>query len=101
MFTKGNKLSKGGGRPKGSVGIATHEARGLREYIKDEGKDRFIEEMMKLEGKDYCDVYTKVVGIAYGKKTEVDVNIQVKQVQAFQFVDKAKVIDIVEEEEQF
>ena len=60
------------GRPKGSVNISTLEKRGLVEYIKEEGKDRFLEELNTLEGREYCDQYTKVIEIAFPKQARVE-----------------------------
>lgn len=58
------------------------------------------EELSKPE-QEFMDRSERLMPYHKGRKTEVEVNVTVKQVQAFQFVDKAKVIDIVEEEEQF
>ncbi len=69
-FQKGHKLGKG--RPKGSKNIATFEKRGLINYLKEEGKDRFLQELSTLEGKEYCDQYTKVIEIAFPKQARVE-----------------------------
>lgn len=69
-FEKGNKLGRG--RPKGSVGIATLEKRGLVEFIKEEGKDQFLRELQTLEGKDYCKIYKDVIEIAFPKQARVE-----------------------------
>ena len=69
-FQKGNKL--GQGRPTGSKNIATMEKRGLIEYLKEEGKDKFLTELNTLDGKDYCDQFTKVIEIAFPKQARVE-----------------------------
>lgn len=69
-FKKGNKLGKG--RPKGSVNIATHEKRQLIEHIKNTGAEKFIAEMMTLEGMEYCKIYKDVIEIAFPKLSRVE-----------------------------
>lgn len=73
-FAKGNKQGKG--RPKGSRNLASLEKRGLIEYLKEEGKDRFLEELNKLEGRDFCDQFTKVIEIAFPKQARVESTVE-------------------------
>lgn len=73
-FQKNNKLGKG--RKKGSVNFVTLEKRGLIEYLKEEGKDRFLLELQTLEGKDYCDQFTRVIEIAFPKQARVEQRIE-------------------------
>ena len=66
MIEKGTVLNPKG-RPKGSVNISTLEKRGLVEYIKNEGADRFLLELGTLEGEKYCKIYKDVIEIAFPK----------------------------------
>jgi len=75
-FQKGHSLGKG--RPIGSKNIATMEKRGLIEYLKEEGKDQFLRELQTLEGKDYCDQFTKVIEIAFPKQARVENTGEIK-----------------------
>lgn len=83
-FQKGNTLGKGG-RPKGSVNVATMEKRGLINFIKEEGKDKFLQEMMTLEGKDYCKIYKDVIEIAFPKQARVENTGEIKHDVKFQW----------------
>lgn len=68
-FKKGNKL--GTGRPKGTPNFAQLEKKGLIDYLKQEGADRFIQELHSLEGKDFCQAYIPVIEIAFPKQSRV------------------------------
>jgi hypothetical protein len=73
-FQKGNKLSPG--RPAGSVNMATLERRGLIEFLKEEGKDKFLQEMQTLKGKEYCKIYKGVIEIAFPKLARVETKVE-------------------------
>lgn len=85
-IAKGTRLNPNG-RPKGSVNITTFEKRGLIDYIKEEGKDKFLQELNTLSGIEYCKVYKDVIEIAFPKQARViqqtehsgDINITWKQ----------------------
>lgn len=72
MTLKKGQVLNPKGRPKGSVSIATHEKRGLIDFIKEEGKDRFLQELNTLEGKDYCKIYKDVIEIAFPKQARTE-----------------------------
>jgi hypothetical protein len=73
-IVKGQRLNPKG-RPKGSVNITTLEKRGLIDFIKEEGKDQFLEELKTLKGMDYCKIFKDVIEIAFPKQARVDTNI--------------------------
>jgi trans-aconitate methyltransferase len=64
-FQKGNKLGKG--RGKGVRNIATIEKQCLIDYLKDEGAEKFLQELNTLDGEKYCKIYKDIVELAYPK----------------------------------
>lgn len=77
-FTKGNK--HGNGRPKGSKNIETIEKRNLIGYIKEQGVEKFLQELETLEGKEYCKIYKDIVELAFPKlsRTELSGDLEEK-----------------------
>ena len=70
-FQKGNKLSVG--RPVGARSLITLEKKGMLEFLKDEGAERFIEELKKLEGEAYCKAFIPVVELVFPKLSRTEV----------------------------
>lgn len=67
-FKKGNP-----GKPKGAVSFAHTEKRLLIEYLKDQGAQKFIEELDKLEGKEFCKMYVPVIELAFPKLSRQEI----------------------------
>lgn len=65
-FVKGVCANKKG-RGKGTPNFASIEKRQLIEFLKEEGAQRFIQELMTLQGKDYCQAYIPVIEVAFPK----------------------------------
>lgn len=82
-FKKGHKYL--GGRKKGQPNFATLEKKGLIEFLKEEGKDKFIRELNTLEGKEYCQAFIPVVELAFPKLSRNETKVEVE--------DKRVVID--------
>lgn len=59
QFKKGHNLATG--RPKGSKNVKTQQWEGLGDYITRIGADKFLYELQILEGKEYIDMYTKIL----------------------------------------
>lgn len=82
MFEKGIGGNPNG-RPKGSLNFASLEKKQLINFLKDEGAEKFIRELMTLEGKDFCQAYIPVIEIAFPKlsrvETRVDQNVTFTQ----------------------
>jgi len=83
-FVKG-QVANPKGKPKGTKCFRTIEKQGLINYLKEQGADKFIAEMDKLEGKDYCQIYIPVVELAFPKLSRNETKIEVE--------DKRVVID--------
>ena len=58
-FQKGNKL---GGRKVGSLSSKTKQWEELSQFILEGGSDKLIQELMKLEGKDYVQAFSSLLG---------------------------------------
>lgn len=82
-FAKGNNYGRG--RGKGTKNFATLERRGLIDYLKNQGADKFIEELHKLEGKEFCQTYIPVVELAFPKQARIEESVEIN--------DKRVVID--------
>lgn len=70
-FKVGHALGKG--RPKGSSNVATLEKKGLINFLKEEGAEKFIRELNTLEGKEYCSAYIPVVEMAFPKLARTEI----------------------------
>lgn len=75
-FEKGNKASKG--RPKGTKNKKTQILEGFIHSILDGGAEKFHNEVMKLEGKDFINAYKDLLEYGMSKlaRKEVTTNIQ-------------------------
>lgn len=85
-FQKGNLHGKG--RPVGSKNFATLEKRGLIDYLKNEGADKFIQELHTLEGKEFCSAYIPVIEIAFPKQSRVDMDVKSdgQKIEGFNYI---------------
>lgn len=63
------------GRPKGSPNFASLEKKQLINFLKEEGATKFIQELMTLEGKDFCQAYIPVIEIAFPKLSRVETTV--------------------------
>jgi len=63
------------GRPKGRPNFASLEKKQLINFLKEEGAQRFIQELMTLEGKDYCQAYIPVIEVAFPKLSRVETSV--------------------------
>lgn len=72
MAFKKGQSGNPSGRKKGSKNMATMEKRGLINYLKEEGADRFLQELNTLEGKEYCKIYKDVIEIAFPKQARIE-----------------------------
>lgn len=66
------KGKKYGGRKKGTPNKVTGKARMIAQNLVDDNKDKFEAEMEKLSGKDYCEVYLKLLAFVAPKLKAVD-----------------------------
>lgn len=82
MAKRGNpKLVKGGaslnpkGKPKGAISKKTQRWHILCDYLMDEGTDRLMQAMEKLDPKEYVDAYTKILAYIKPRLASVDSNV--------------------------
>lgn len=74
-FEKGNQVSKGQGRPKGSKDAKTHTWDDIGEYLKQDGSIRFVEALKDLVEDDpekYVEVYMKILEYFKPKRARED-----------------------------
>ena len=64
-FEKGNTLARDYAHK--AVRVSVQEKRNLINHIKEAGAEKFIDEMSKLEGMDYCRTFIGVVELAFPK----------------------------------
>lgn len=65
------QFKAGPGRPRGSVNVASLEKRQLMKYLKEEGADRFLECLARLDDDRFLDKYLQLIEFAFPKQSRV------------------------------
>ena len=73
-FKKGHKLATG--RPKGSENKETKKIREFLADLVDDGRDKLITELNKLEGVQYIQAYTNFLEYCTPKLNRTDVKVE-------------------------
>lgn len=75
MLKKGVSLNPNG-RPKGAINKRTEKWLQLCDYLMDEGIERLVVALDKLEPKEFVDAYAKILCYIKPKLSSVDANMQ-------------------------